>query len=150
MNGRTPCPATDVDGSRCVRPDHSDDLHLFAGSGDAADYAFADTLARLREALGDKPIEPASSPTMAMIGVAPMSADRLRAVLAESLLHVDHALADADGNQDRSPYNLVTPGGSVVDELLVVAEGLAWMIDALSPPLASPAPSSSGPPAPGG
>jgi hypothetical protein len=74
---------------------------------------------------------------------APMSAERLRSVLAQALHHVDVALADADGNQHRSPYNLVTPGGSVVDELLVVAEGLAWVIEALSPS-ASPAPAPPG------
>lgn len=32
------CPASNAGGTPCVRPDHTDELHLFAGTPEAADY----------------------------------------------------------------------------------------------------------------
>lgn len=79
--------------------------------------AFADTLARLREELGGKPIERAPAPTMAMIGVGWSVWERC----PDGTYYdprggiVAHVVPDGAANPDT---------GEVVDRYLVVRRGL--------------------------
>jgi hypothetical protein len=64
---------------------------------------------------------------------AMMARAELLDLVAEATELVDRALIDADGNQDREPYNLPVPGrGAVSSELVAAFNRLRAVRDALA------------------